>query len=59
MIGELRLRRRQMLVMLFALTEEAVSPEELRAWMADHDIDSEEGVEATIAWLRQFRPRPR
>jgi hypothetical protein len=46
-------------MLLFALTEGAVSPEEVQAWMADHGIDSEEGVEAMIAWLREFRPRPR
>jgi hypothetical protein len=46
-------------MLLFALTEEAVSPQEVQAWVADHDIDPEEGVEAMIARLRQFRPRSR
>src|ERR1700737_4569554 len=59
-IGDLPLRRRQMLVMLlFALTEELVSPDEVQVWMADHDVDTDEGVEAMIVWLRQFRPPSR
>jgi hypothetical protein len=58
-IGELPLRRRQVLVMLlFALSDELISPEELQAWMAGRDVDSDEGVEEMIAWLRQFRPGP-
>jgi hypothetical protein len=56
-IGDLPLRRRQVLVMLlFALSDGLLSSEELQAWMADRDVDSDEGVEAMIAWLRQFRP---
>jgi hypothetical protein len=59
-IGDLPLRRRQVLVMLlFALTEELVSPDEVQAWLASHDVATEEGVEAMIAWLRQFRPPSR
>ena len=55
-IGDLPLRRRQALVMLlFALTDDLVSPEELHL-AAGRDVDSDEGVEAMIAWLRQFRP---
>jgi hypothetical protein len=58
LIVDLPLRRRQALVMLlFALTEQLVSPEEVETWIADHDVRSEDGVEAMIAWLRQFRPR--
>jgi hypothetical protein len=44
-------------MLLFALTDELVSPDDVQAWIADHDVDSEDGVEAMIAWLRQFRPR--
>jgi hypothetical protein len=58
LIVDLPLRRRQALVMLlFALTEELVGPDEVQTWIADHDVQSEGGVEAMIAWLRQFRPR--
>lgn len=50
-------RRRQALVMLlFALSERMVTPEATNAWMADHDLATDEELEALIAWLRQFRP---
>jgi hypothetical protein len=50
-------RRRQALVMLlFALSERMITPESANAWIADHDIGTDEGLEALIAWLRQFRP---
>jgi hypothetical protein len=56
-IGDLPLRRRQAFVMLlFALSEELVSPEVLQAWIEEHEVDTDGGVEAMIAWLRQFRP---
>jgi hypothetical protein len=58
LIVDLPLRRRQALVMLlFALSEELVSPDEVQAWVADHDVSSEGGVEEMIAWLRRFQPR--
>ena len=50
-------RRRQALVMLlFALSERMITPEVANAWMADHDVATDDGLEAMIAWLRQFRP---
>jgi hypothetical protein len=57
-IGDLPLRRRQVLVMLlFALSDDLLSPEELQAWMVNRDLDSDDAVEEMLAWLRQFRPR--
>lgn len=50
-------RRRQALVMLlFALSERMITPDAANEWMADHDVATDEGMEAMIAWLRQFRP---
>ena len=50
-------RRRQALVMLlFALSERMITPEVANAWMPNHDLATDEGLEALIAWLRQFRP---
>ena len=51
-------RRRQALVMLlFALSERMITPDATNAWMADHDVATDDGLEAMIAWLRQFRPQ--
>ena len=50
-------RRRQLLVMLlFALAERMITPADANSWIAAHDLDQDEGVEAMIAWLRSFRP---
>ncbi|HEX4220051.1 MAG TPA: hypothetical protein VHZ02_16855 [Acidimicrobiales bacterium] len=50
-------RRRQALVMLmFALSERMITPDDVQTWSGDHDLDTDEGLEAMIAWLRQFRP---
>jgi hypothetical protein len=50
-------RRRQALVMLlFALSERMITPEATNAWMADHDVATDDGLKAMIAWLRQLRP---
>jgi hypothetical protein len=50
-------RRRQALVMLlFALSERMVTPDEANAWIAGHDLDHDEGVDEMIAWLRDLRP---
>lgn len=55
-IGALEPRRRQAIVMLlFGLAERLVSPEEADEWIGSHDIDSDQAVEAMIAWLRQRR----
>ncbi len=50
-------RRRQALVMLmFALSERMITPDDAQAWASEHDLDTDEDIEAMIAWLRQFRP---
>jgi hypothetical protein len=55
-IGDLPVRRRQALVMLlFALIESIVEPPEVRTWMDAHDVSTDEGIEALIAWLRRRR----
>jgi hypothetical protein len=55
-LGDLPVRRRQALVMLLlSLVEELVSPAEVRRWMDDHDVSSDEGIEQLIGWLRQRR----
>jgi hypothetical protein len=57
LIVELPPRRRQALVMLlFALSERMTTPDVANAWIAAHDMDSDEGIEQMIAWLRVLRP---
>jgi hypothetical protein len=57
LIVRLPARRRQAIVMLlFALSERMVTSDEANAWIADHDLDDDEGVEQMIAWLRVLRP---
>ncbi len=57
LISELPPRRRQALVMLmFALSQRIVTPDQADAWISAHDVDGDDGVEALIGWLRQFRP---
>lgn len=57
LIIELPARRRQALMMLlFALVYEQLTPEHARQWCEEHEVDSAEGIEAMISWLRQFRP---
>jgi hypothetical protein len=59
LIVELAPRRRQaILLLLFALVDEKLTPEEAEAWMGAHDVDSDDGLEEMIAWLRGFRPDP-
>ncbi|MDQ2754623.1 MAG: hypothetical protein M3R71_03630 [Actinomycetota bacterium] len=59
LIGSLAPRRRQALVMLlFALSEQMLTPKDAEEWIGGHDMDSDEGIEAMIAWLRAFRPPP-
>jgi len=56
LIADLPPRRRQALVMLlYALSERMLTPDEANVWIADHDMDSDEGVEDMIAWLRGRR----
>jgi hypothetical protein len=55
-VGDLPVRRRQALMMLLlALAEELVSPEEVRAWVDGHDLSGDDGIEGMIAWLRSRR----
>jgi hypothetical protein len=57
LIVDLPVRRRQALVMLlFALSERMITPDEANGWIAGHDLDSDAGVEEMIAWLRVLRP---
>lgn len=57
LIGRLEPARRQALVMLlFALVDRQLDPDQARDWLDTHDIDSEDGLAAMLAWLRQFRP---
>jgi hypothetical protein len=57
MIVDFPARRRQALLMLlFALAYEQLTPDVARAWLDHHEVDSDDGVDAMITWLRQFRP---
>jgi hypothetical protein len=57
LIVRLAVRRRQAVVMLlFALSERMVTPDEANTWIAAHDLDDDEGVEEMIFWLRDLRP---
>jgi hypothetical protein len=57
LIVELSPRRRQALVMLlFALSERMTTPDKANDWIAGHNLDSEDDIEAMIAWLRELRP---
>jgi hypothetical protein len=56
-VSELPPRRRQALMMLlFALMYEQLTPDQATTWLDDHEVDSDEGIETMISWLRQFRP---
>jgi hypothetical protein len=56
LLPDLPLRRRQALIMLlFALTEKLLTPDQLSEWLADHDATSEAGLEEFLSWLRSFR----
>lgn len=57
LVADLPPRRRQALMMLlFALVYEQLTPDQAKDWLAEHDVDSDEGIEAMISWLREFRP---
>jgi len=57
LIADLPPRRRQALMMrLFALVYEQLRPVDAKEGIDTHDVDSDEGIEAMIDWLRQFRP---
>jgi hypothetical protein len=42
-------------MLLFVLMEELASPEEVRAWLDEHDITTDGGIDDLITWLRQRR----
>jgi hypothetical protein len=57
LIAALPARRRQALIMLlFALVYEQLTPDNAKVWLEDHEVDSDDGIETMISWLRQFRP---
>jgi hypothetical protein len=57
LIADLPPRRRQALMMLlFAIVYEQLSPDDAKEWIDAHDVDTDLGIEAMISWLRQFRP---
>lgn len=56
-ISDLSVARRQAIVMLlFAFAEGILSPDEVRDYLADHEVDSDGGLADFISWLRQFTP---
>ncbi|MGH9102799.1 MAG: hypothetical protein ACRDYD_07435 [Acidimicrobiales bacterium] len=58
-IDRLEPRRRQAVIMLMlALVEGLVTPEQADAWIRSHGVDTDQAVEAMIAWLRDRRNRP-
>lgn len=57
LVADLPPRRRQALMMLlFALVYEQLTPDQAKDWIEDHEVDSDEGIEVMISWLREFRP---
>jgi hypothetical protein len=59
LIADLEPRRRQALVMLlFALVDRQLLPEQAQEWLDEHDTESDEGLTQMLTWLREFRPRP-
>lgn len=55
-LGDLSPRRRQALMMLlFVLVEELASPDDVREWLADHDLRDDADIEQMITWLRGRR----
>ncbi len=55
-VAELPVRRRQALIMLlFSLVEEMTSPADVREWMGENNVSTDDGIEALIAWLRRRR----
>jgi hypothetical protein len=59
LVAALEPRRRQALVLLlFALVDRQLTPEQAQEWIEGHDLDSDEGLTQMLTWLREFRPRP-
>lgn len=59
LVADLEPRRRQaLLLLLFALVDRQLTNEQAEEWIAEHDVDSDEGLTQMITWLREFRPNP-
>ena len=57
-IERLPIRRRQaMLMMLIAMSDGNLEPEELASFLNGRNMDDDAEVDALIHWLHQFRPR--
>jgi hypothetical protein len=57
-ISTLSPRRRQAIIMLLvALATEAVQPEQVEDFLRGRDMDTDDELEALVAWLRQRRPK--
>ena len=57
-IEDLPLRRRQaLLMMLFAMSDGNLTPEQIAAYLEGRDMESDDEVEQLVDWLRGFRPR--
>jgi hypothetical protein len=50
------LRRQALMMLLFALAYEQLTSDDAKAWLDVHDVDDDDGLDAMISWLRQFRP---
>jgi hypothetical protein len=56
-ITRLEPRRRQAIIMLLvALSTNAVTSVQVEEFLDGRDVDTDEELEALIAWLRQWRP---
>jgi hypothetical protein len=49
-------RRRALLMMLMVMAEGRLTPTELETHLAGRDLETDEAVDALVAWLRTFRP---
>jgi len=57
-IEDLPIRRRQaLLMMLFAMSDGNLTPEQVAAYLEGRDMEADDEVEALVDWLRKFRPR--
>ena len=59
-VGDLPPRRRQALMMLlYGMVEGFVTQPEVAGWIGEHDLTTDDGIEALIAWLRTRRSERR
>jgi hypothetical protein len=55
-MDDLSVRRRQALIMLiFALVEKIVTPDQVQRWTDERDLSRDEVIEELIGWLRDAR----